>query len=468
MSDDAEPSPSEEFLKAAARVPAVEPPAPGREMVGRSLGRYQIVAELGRGGMGVVYRAKDPKLGREVALKVISHEVVGSAVRRERFLREARAACAVVHENVVAIHDVFEDDAGTPVLVMELLNGETLRELLDRETTLDESRAIRIAAAIASAAGAAHAMGIVHRDLKPENVFVTRGGTVKVLDFGVAKLLHGEGDAIVTESGAVIGTLSYMAPEQAFGDPVDHRADVWALGTILYEAVAGRRPIEAASHGKLIQALASPDIAPLESVAPGVSGALSGLCLRMLAADRQARCDMAEVARVLGALGHRAPPFEPAKSGADIDAHAGTEVDARRSSSRTGSRGRSSRLGRPVALGAAAIGVAAVAWIAWPLGGPPAISTAGSSEVASPARPASTSAAPAAPVSSPAPDASAADPDEGARAPAVSTSATAPPRRASAAPRASAAQAAPSVAPGAATNDPAPQPPRRDPLADPI
>jgi serine/threonine protein kinase len=300
MTDDSEPSPSDDaFLRAVARAPVEEPPRPSRDLVGQRLGRYELRALIGRGGMGVVYRATDPKLGRDVALKVIAHERVASPARRQRFLREARAACAVEHEGIVRVHDTFEHEAGTPVIVMELLSGSTLREELTREGKLSEARTLAILSAVAAAVSAAHAMGVVHRDLKPENVFLTERGVIKVLDFGVAKLLDDPADPVVTDSETVLGTVAYMAPEQAFGDEVGPAVDVWALGVMLYECLSGVRPVRGASNGQLLKALSAPKIEPLHKVAPGVSRPLADLCGRMLSQEPSTRGGMNDVVGTL-------------------------------------------------------------------------------------------------------------------------------------------------------------------------
>src|SRR5258708_1475906 len=201
-------------------------------------GRYQVEALIGEGGMGSVWRARHTVTGKRAALKILPNHRDDLPTR---FFREARAACAVEHENVVAVHDVLEEPEG-PVMVMELLQGESLRDRIARDAKLSEREALRLLAPVVSAVSAAHAQGIVHRDLKPENIFVTRAGTVKVLDFGVAKLI-GDGAKPITETGAIVGTLLYMAPEQAFGRNVDHRVDIWAIGAMMYELIAGRRAV---------------------------------------------------------------------------------------------------------------------------------------------------------------------------------------------------------------------------------
>jgi eukaryotic-like serine/threonine-protein kinase len=224
---------------------------------GTRIGPYEVVALLGAGGMAEVYRAKDTRLGRDVAIKVVSEALGADGAFLERFEREAKLAAALAHPNVVALHDVGFHD-GKPYFVTELLEGETLRERLARGP-LPSSTALEWAAQIAQGLSAAHERGIAHRDLKPENVFITRDGHVKVLDFGIAKLVgaaqggvpHGLLDETVSSSGSststgmVLGTPGYMSPEQVQGNPVDARTDFFSLGSVLYEMLCGRRAFAA-------------------------------------------------------------------------------------------------------------------------------------------------------------------------------------------------------------------------------
>ena len=253
---------------------------------GTRLGPYEIVAPLGAGGMGEVWRARDSRLGREVAVKVLPPEFAADPERLKRFEREARATAALSHPNILAVHDVGTHE-GVPYLVEELLEGESLRERLDRGG-LTLSEAMRIAGEIAKGLAAAHEKGIVHRDLKPGNVFLTRDGTVKVLDFGLAKLLPTEpadeaetltAATATTRLGGVLGTAAYMAPEQARGRPVDQRADVFAFGVVLYEMLAGERPFRGATGTEVMAAILTDEPAPLPAgVPPGVA-AVVGRCL---------------------------------------------------------------------------------------------------------------------------------------------------------------------------------------------
>lgn len=271
-------------------------------------GRYRLDRLLGQGGMGIVWAATHTVTRRAVAMKFIRGAAHQQPELRRRFLREAHAAAAVRHPNVVEILDLFEVDADTPVMVMDLLQGETLGQCLTREEKLTLPETARLVLPAVSALGAAHARGVVHRDLKPDNIYLARSDTgivTKVLDFGIAKLAHGErtGDAsIVTQTGSTLGTPSYMSPEQAAGEKdVDHRADVWALGVILYECLSGMRPIEGDSVGQVIMRLMTTGITPLESVTRGLPEDVTSLVGRMLTRERSRRPqDLREVQRVLG------------------------------------------------------------------------------------------------------------------------------------------------------------------------
>ncbi len=222
---------------------------------GSCFGPYEILAPLGAGGMGEVYRARDTRLGREVAVKLLPAAAGAEAERLRRFEVEARAASALNHPNVLTIHDVGTQD-GRPYLVAELLTGETLRARLVRGA-LPLAEAVELAVQVARGLAAAHERGIAHRDLKPENLFVTAEGTMKILDFGLARLEEPSGeeaDGSLTRPGAVLGTLGYMAPEQVRGQPADSRADLFALGAVIYEMATGRRAFAGASAAELASA----------------------------------------------------------------------------------------------------------------------------------------------------------------------------------------------------------------------
>lgn len=216
---------------------------------GTKLGSYEVAVRLGAGGMGEVYRAIDTKLGRAVALKVLPEYFAGDPERMRRFEREAKVLASLDHPNIAAIYG-FEDYSGVHVLVMELLEGPTLADQLSR-SSLSQKEALAYAKQICEALEYAHERGIVHRDLKPANVKVTHEGTVKLLDFGLATMLEGEGASaditssptitrMMTRDGIILGTAAYMSPEQAKGKAADRRSDVWSFGCVLYEMFTGK------------------------------------------------------------------------------------------------------------------------------------------------------------------------------------------------------------------------------------
>jgi serine/threonine-protein kinase len=248
--------------------------------------------------MGMVWAATHLVTRKPVALKMLRPERATDPALRQRFFREARAACAVQHPNIVEIHDVLELDDGGPVMVMDLLRGETLGNRLDRDPILPPVEVARLMLPVVSAVGTAHASGVVHRDLKPDNIFLVEEGdgttSVKVLDFGIAKVLSTEIDAAttggLTGTGAMLGTPYYMAPEQIFGErDIDHRADIWAIGVILYECLSGQRPTAAENIGQILKVITTDAIVPLELAAPNVPQDLARLVRRMLTQNRAAR-----------------------------------------------------------------------------------------------------------------------------------------------------------------------------------
>src|SRR5713101_3248276 len=234
-------------------------------MIGRTIQHYQIVETLGRGGMGVVYKAKDTHLDRFVAIKVLPPEKVTDPERRRRFTQEAKAASALNHPNIITIHDIDEAD-GVYFISMEFVAGKTLDSLIPRHG-LRISEVLKYAIQIADALARAQAAGIIHRDLKPGNIMVTEQGLVKVLDFGLAKLTEAdptsEQDATrtmkpATEEGKIVGTVAYMSPEQAEGKMIDARSDIFSFGSVLYEMLTGRRAFQGDTKASTIAALVSP------------------------------------------------------------------------------------------------------------------------------------------------------------------------------------------------------------------
>jgi serine/threonine protein kinase/Tol biopolymer transport system component len=235
---------------------------------GQRLGPFEILAPLGAGGMGEVYRARDPRLGREVAVKVLSSEFSSDADRRARFEQEARSASALNHPNIVTIYEIGTSDA-TTYIAMELVDGKTLREVL-QAAPLPTKKLLELAFQLADGLAKAHAAGIVHRDLKPENVMVSRDGTLKILDFGLAKLLREQPEsgtnaptAHETRAGTVLGTVGYMSPEQASGKPVDFASDQFALGSIFYEMATGQRAFQRGTSAETLTAIIREDAVPV-------------------------------------------------------------------------------------------------------------------------------------------------------------------------------------------------------------
>jgi eukaryotic-like serine/threonine-protein kinase len=275
------------FLETPAMVLAAQqlvhdqPPFPEGTLVGP----YRIVALLARGGMGDVYRATDPRLGRDVALKTLPDNERGNANAVERFLQEARITATLDHPNVVKVFDVGMSN-GRPYLVSELLEGETLRAPISRGA-VNPADACALASALTSGLVAAHAHGLVHRDLKPENIFITRSGTAKILDFGIAKLAQDPAlpNGVATLTGVLLGTAGYLSPEQVRGDPVDARTDLFALGSILFELMTGKRAFEREHTIDTLHAIVHDD--PPDLLPRGT--ALTPIVIRLLAKAPAAR-----------------------------------------------------------------------------------------------------------------------------------------------------------------------------------
>ncbi len=261
---------------------------------GTTLGRYRLIRLLAQGGMGAVWVARDERLQREVAVKVLPTFLVSDPAVRERFEREARAMARVLHPNVVPIFDIGSADPATgeelPFLVMELVHGESLDRIL-QDWTADVDRAVAIAEQVARALGAAHRAGIIHRDLKPSNIMVGRDGTVKVLDFGLARLAREEGctEVTLTRPGMVLGSCPYMSPEQALGEELSPASDVFACGSVLYEMLACRRAFLGGTPVEVLRKVARVELEPLETVAPEVPPELAAVVERCLARDPERR-----------------------------------------------------------------------------------------------------------------------------------------------------------------------------------
>ena len=300
-------------------------------MIPTTFGHYRVDARIGSGGMGEVFRAFDTRLNRPVAVKLMRDAGLEQAAIVQRFLREARAASALNHPNIVTIHEVGETAAGELFIVQELIDGRTLRALMETAQTLTTT--IDIGRQVARAIGAAHAAGIVHRDVKPENIMVRADGYVKVLDFGLARVVdHRAAERstrvnLDTEPGTVLGTAAYMAPEQARGTQAGPAADVFALGVLLYEMAAGRRPFVAPTSVGVLAAILSEQPVPLVRLNPAVPTALDGLVHRMLAKEPEHRPSAREVDDELAVLQGRETLSEPIRAGAAVRKTVGRESE---------------------------------------------------------------------------------------------------------------------------------------------
>ncbi len=266
-------------------------------MVGKTISHYKILEKIGEGGMGVVYKTEDTKLKRTVALKFLPPELTRDAEAKERFIHEAQAASALQHSNVCNIHDIDETSDGQMFIVMDCYEGESLKEKITRgRMNLEE--AINIAVQIASGLSKAHEREIVHRDIKPANIFITADGTVKILDFGIAKLSGGR--TKLTKAGSTLGTAAYMSPEQARGEEVNHQTDIWSLGVVLYEMITGQLPFKSEYGQALVYSILNDDVPPVKQLRENVPSALEHTIARCLEKEKTKRYQNA--AQVVGAL----------------------------------------------------------------------------------------------------------------------------------------------------------------------
>ena len=249
-----------------------------RDLTGTTVLHYRILAKIGEGGMGVVYRAEDTRLKRSVALKFLPADLTRDAEAKARFTQEAQAASSLQHPNICTIHDINETEEGQLFICMDLYEGETLREKIERgPLSLEEGMAVAVQ--IAQGLARAHEKGIVHRDIKPANIFVSNDGIVRILDFGLAKL---SGQSRITREGSTLGTAAYMSPEQARGDEVDQRTDIWALGAVLYEMFTGHLPFKTEYQTALVYAILNEDPEPPTSLRAEIRDELEGVILRAL------------------------------------------------------------------------------------------------------------------------------------------------------------------------------------------
>ena len=328
-----------------------------RELVaGQALGHYRIEQKLGEGGMGVVFRAVDTRLERPVALKLLRADALRDSERRRRFVLEAKAASALNHPNIITIHAIEQSD-GLDYIVMEFVTGRTLTEVLSEGLALEQT--LRYALQIASALARAHASGIVHRDIKPDNIVVTEDGRIKVLDFGLAKLLEREpetpvsrpasatrlrdevtlGDSDSTQFGAIIGTLNYLSPEQAAGAVADARSDVFAFGCVLYEMLTRDHPFSAPTPDKILEAIQQQEPRPLHSLSKSLPAGVEQIVMRCLRKDPNQRFQKMD----------------------EVEAALGRELDAIKQRAQ---RRRAKKISTVIAT-AAAIAIGAVVWF-WP------------------------------------------------------------------------------------------------------
>ncbi|HYJ88596.1 MAG TPA: serine/threonine-protein kinase, partial [Pyrinomonadaceae bacterium] len=278
-------------------------------MVGKEIGTYQIENLLGAGGMGEVYLARETKLNRRVALKILPWQFVADSERTSRFEREAHALSALNHPNLITIYEVGNID-GLHFIAMEFVEGQTLRSMMGGAVKLRDI--LSIVAQVAEALSAAHQAGIVHRDVKPDNIMVRSDGYVKVLDFGLVKLTEAAGPAgspnpAYTQAGATMGTLAYMSPEQATGETIDQRTDIWSLGVVLYELVTKQKPFQGATRQATVNAILSGEATAVTNSDPNLPLELDLVLDKALEKDRDLRYQTAsdfraDVRRLLRAM----------------------------------------------------------------------------------------------------------------------------------------------------------------------
>jgi len=311
-------------------------------MIGRTISHYRVLSLLGEGGMGIVYEAEDTRLGRHVALKLLPDNLPHDPTAFQRLQREARAACRLNHPNICTIYEIEEDD-GQPVIVMELLEGESLKVRLGGGRPIPLAEALDLGIQLADALQAAHTLGIIHRDIKPANIFLTRQGSPKILDFGLAKLAAGaqlgehgaaaldEMEESLTTVGAILGTAGYMSPEQARGEPLDTRTDIFSLGVVLYLMTTGEQPFQRKNRVLTLDALLNSQPKPPSHLNPALPVELDTIVAKALAKDREQRYQTAgELRDALWRLKSSLPAtpsspfayrnFDPGHSGSNSDA----------------------------------------------------------------------------------------------------------------------------------------------------
>ena len=291
-------------------------PLAAQAALGR-IGKYEILGRIGEGGFGVVYRGRDPVLQRYVAVKTCSSR---NQKLRRRFLREGQIAAALQHPNITTVHDL-EEEGGVPYLVQEFLEGEDLNHKIARQEPLTALARLDILVQVARGLEYAHLQGVLHRDVKPAKIRILPSGAVKIMDFGIAKLLHEASD--VTTQGVTLGTVGYLAPEQLRGEEVDRRTDVFSFGVLLYELLAYERPFKGSTFSEVSYRLLNEEPRALRELAPAYGPAIAALCGRCLAKDPRQRCaSFGEVIAVLE------PEIDALRSGAFPQVNIGSTDDS--------------------------------------------------------------------------------------------------------------------------------------------
>jgi len=275
-------------------------------MIGQTVLHYKILEELGRGGMGEVYKAQDTKLDRFVALKFLPSQMTASEDDKARFIQEAKAASAMNHPNVCTIYDI-QDNNGQLFIVMEYVEGKTLK---DKKDSISEKQILEIGIQVSEGLAAAHEKGIVHRDIKPENIMIRKDGIVQIMDFGLAKLKETSGVSRLTKAGTTMGTMGYMSPEQVQGLDVDYRTDIFSLGVVLYELFIGEPPFKGIHETAIMYEIVNVDPPPLSTVKKGIDPELDRIILECLEKDKDERCQSAkelakDLRKVKKSTGHR-------------------------------------------------------------------------------------------------------------------------------------------------------------------
>ena len=262
-------------------------------MIGKTIKHYKIMEKLGEGGMGVVYRAEDTKLNRQVALKFLPAEYTGDAQAKQRFLQEAQTASTLDHPHICTIHEINEADDGNLFIVMACYEGKSLKDLIE-ECSLYIERVLDVAIQIAEGLAGAHEKQIVHRDIKPANILLTKDDQAKILDFGLAKLA---GQVGLTKTGTTIGTIAYMSPEQTRGEDVDHRTDIWSYGVVLYEMFTGKLPFRGEYDQAVVYSIMNEQPEPIHCLRADMPIELGQIVLKCLAKEKANRYETAMLSK---------------------------------------------------------------------------------------------------------------------------------------------------------------------------